>query len=804
MKRSNKKVAQSRVAAAALDMKSARVKAKPAAPAAEVRPTELSSIDAPASVEETEASLTEALTQARQRNDFAEMCDRTEMLRRRLPDSELGFRFGSIALREANRLDDAAALLAAAPPRFAERYWLLAEHVVLAQKRQDWQDTATRAGRLRERFPTGLFGWQAGCDALQKLGDLAAAERLLEEADCVLGEANANYPGKEWLLTTATWLAVRRDAWQQAGERATLLREAFPANEHGWSIGLRSLRLTKKYAELEALLKQGETAQPGKAFLLTEAAALLQAQGDFDEASRQWQRARETRPDLQDGYVGGIQVNNALGRLDESEAIMQDLLARLPTFRWALVEAAQLAQQRLDYAEADRRWAKAASLFPEDRVIRLKHAIVHSLHPVNAKRDWPTTLQRLQSLHDDFPDYAEGWRAHIYALRSQGVGREAEQLAETCIQKMPNEPDLWIQYAHSAADHGDLERATARLKDAANRFPDNAEVQAAFAQALSRSNRLDEADWQYQQGCARFPNSADLACGYAANAAKLQDWPEALRRWTVARERFPSDVRPAQGVLEIYSASEEGAVISPSFAKIDSMAPVKQLGRDQTYRHFESLGGTGQGCEFGIVQLVAGGAEPLGLLRWSHIPSANLAEALENRFDGVGSPEQTLIDFYPTADPANPEYRSIDTRYEFGMHTHVYKKDLSKEKMFAQTCLRMKFLRRKLIQDLEDGVKIFVHKIFERNLTDEELGRLYRAVRSYGDNSLLYVRYEDQEHPSGSVVQADDGLFIGYISGFSMTFPTGRLQRIDLPAWSSICKTVLSLHLAQGRLTRLA
>ena len=235
------------------------------------------------------------------------------------------------------------------------------------------------------------------------------------------------------------------------------------------------------------------------------------------------------------------------------------------------------------------------------------------------------------------------------------------------------------------------------------------------------------------------------------------------------------------------------------------MPPLPQTGvtdalqteRTRLFWQFESLGGSGQGCEFGIVQRIAGGAEPLGLLRWSAVAPEKLLEALKVRFEGVGTPAQTFIDFYSTNDPSNPEYRCRDTRFETVMHTFIFKKDMAEEKMFAQTCRRMAFLRRKLIHDLEEGDKIFVYKIFQRNLSDEELVELHQAMRSYGNNTLLYVRYSNEHNPSGTVVEVEDGLLIGYISGFSMTFPEGRPRTPDLPAWTSICKAALALHLAK-------
>ena len=78
--------------------------------------------------------------------------------------------------------------------------------------------------------------------------------------------------------------------------------------------------------------------------------------------------------------------------------------------------------------------------------------------------------------------------------------------------------------------------------------------------------------------------------------------------------------------------------------------------RDLAMR-FESLGGTGHGCEFGLFQRHFG-AEPLGLLRWADLSHHLLTRALESRFDGVGLPENTIV-FNPAG---SDEWWTKDTR----------------------------------------------------------------------------------------------------------------------------------------------
>ena len=55
------------------------------------------------------------------------------------------------------------------------------------------------------------------------------------------------------------------------------------------------------------------------------------------------------------------------------------------------------------------------------------------------------------------------------------------------------------------------------------------------------------------------------------------------------------------------------------------------------------------------------------------------------------------------------------------------------------------------------------------------LERLHAAVRRHGDNTLFYIRYEDPDHPNGTVEVRAPGLLVGYIDHFSHTPDTDKL-----------------------------
>jgi hypothetical protein len=220
---------------------------------------------------------------------------------------------------------------------------------------------------------------------------------------------------------------------------------------------------------------------------------------------------------------------------------------------------------------------------------------------------------------------------------------------------------------------------------------------------------------------------------------------------------------------------------------LDEPAPISiATGTDSSSRdllmQFESLGGSGHGCEFGIFQR-SQGAEPLGLLRWADLGHSLLTEALEQRFDGVGQPENTDVFVPEGAD----EYWTTDNRYHMAMRSFIKINDVALDKVTKQVHRRLQFLRNKLIEDLEQGTKIFVYKNMFRNLTNEELARLHVAMRAYGKNTLLYVRYARPDRPNGTVEVTAPGLMIGYIDHFAYS-PEDKPLGPNSESWLALCQ----------------
>jgi hypothetical protein len=92
-----------------------------------------------------------------------------------------------------------------------------------------------------------------------------------------------------------------------------------------------------------------------------------------------------------------------------------------------------------------------------------------------------------------------------------------------------------------------------------------------------------------------------------------------------------------------------------------------------------------------------------------------------------------------------------------------------------------------------EGSKIFVFRLTDRNLTPQEIDDLHAAMRAYGTNTLLYVQYEDEAHPNGTVEAMKPGLLIGYMDRFKHS----RMNQLSAaPATASrlaVCRNAYAL-----------
>ena len=203
---------------------------------------------------------------------------------------------------------------------------------------------------------------------------------------------------------------------------------------------------------------------------------------------------------------------------------------------------------------------------------------------------------------------------------------------------------------------------------------------------------------------------------------------------------------------------------------------------------FESIG---ESCEFGLFQRRCD-AEPLGLLRFSSTFLRNLIRGIETEFAGLG--EIDAID--PRLEgAARKEFMIHERTYGLVYHTFVYEGERSVWLVREQEAARLKFLRRKFLEELRASEKIFVY-CFSGPVSEEEIMPLHMALNRHGPSTLLWVVRAEHDWQAGAVEVLGPGLLKGYIDRFARD---GNAHDLSFDGWLAVCANAWALERLRRR-----
>jgi hypothetical protein len=180
---------------------------------------------------------------------------------------------------------------------------------------------------------------------------------------------------------------------------------------------------------------------------------------------------------------------------------------------------------------------------------------------------------------------------------------------------------------------------------------------------------------------------------------------------------------------------------------------------------FESIG---VDCEFGFVQRHFG-IEPLGLLRFAGTGFlSNLLRLFETDFAGLGDPGSLTAsardtEIYRPGDTplVVNEYFIHDDKLIFSFHTWRGPADVSEEQSRAENETKLRFLKRKLLEELEDGEKIWLLKTTGGAEVYEAFA-FHSVINRKARNKLFWVTRSVEGRPSGSVEWLGRDILRGY------------------------------------------
>jgi tetratricopeptide (TPR) repeat protein len=270
----------------------------------------------------------------------------------------------------------------------------------------------------------------------------------------------------------------------------------------------------------------------------------------------------------------------ALGKLDEADAVIKDVLAREPYNREALFAAAELDIARGRAGDAATRFKNAVRLYPDDRRILVSLALVlGSLGDYNQAQNY---IERAEIEHPDdyrvfyYAAYLESKTGKIIAairdveralslrpgfpparnllgsLRYQsGDFNAANRLADESIAANRNDIGAWFLKGMSLWRLSRASDARTTLEQALSIAPDDEFVRAAFENILIASTPL-EAPERSRWAAYHFKRAVDYKNRHLSGEA-LFEYRRALRINPYSEERRDyAEVLKQQGSLESY------------------------------------------------------------------------------------------------------------------------------------------------------------------------------------------------------------------------------------------------------------
>ena len=149
------------------------------------------------------------------------------------------------------------------------------------------------------------------------------------------------------------------------------------------------------------------------------------------------------------------------------------------------------------------------------------------------------------------------------------------------------------------------------------------------------------------------------------------------------------------------------------------------------------------------------------------------------------------------------EHHVHDLRYGWRYRTGRKEGETTPEEVLNSESRRLRFLSDKLLETLSYGEKIFVYKRSQykrdqrKPSIEGDIVPLYRVLRNYGQNFLLWVDLGDAQHPTGTIELMRPGIMLGYLDQFFKdNLAADQLARV-IEGWTSLCKEASRLRKEQ-------
>jgi hypothetical protein len=191
----------------------------------------------------------------------------------------------------------------------------------------------------------------------------------------------------------------------------------------------------------------------------------------------------------------------------------------------------------------------------------------------------------------------------------------------------------------------------------------------------------------------------------------------------------------------------------------------------------------GDDCECGLVQRALG-AEPLSLLRFSTAFLPHVLRGIDTNWHALGDGIHVAVE--------SNEWMTRDRGYDLRWHTFLRPEAIAAEALIAKERAKTALLRRKMIEDVSAGDRIFVVKS-RQSVQYEQVLALHLALNRVAANWLLWVA--TGEHAGGALEVLAPRLMRGHVSRFTRE---GYDSDYVLPEWRAVLANAWSVAKGDG------
>jgi eukaryotic-like serine/threonine-protein kinase len=403
--------------------------------------------------------------------------------------------------------------------------------------------------------------------ALSSTGDLAAAERVLRQAQ-------RRHSGDVWINYDLGGVLERLNRRDDAIRFYTAARAVRPETSHGLADALaargESDEAIEVFRELTRLRpKDGwhflglgdalkERGRPEEAAVVLNQAVeayrvmirrlpnvarfhnnfglVRHSQGQLDHAVAEHREAIRLEPDfagahnnLGNALKGQGQLDQAVAEYREAIRLKPDLVSAHSNLGLALQDQGQLDQAVVEYREAIRLKPDLASAHNnlgnalQDQG-QLDHAVAEHREAIRLK-----------------PDFAEAHNSLGITLKGQGKADEAEAEYREAIRLKPDYANARNSLGTALRDQGRLDQAVAEYREAIRLKPDLASAHSNLGATLRARGQLDQAVAEVREAIRLKPDLADARNNLGAALADLGQLDNAVAEFREAIRLKPGN-----------------------------------------------------------------------------------------------------------------------------------------------------------------------------------------------------------------------------------------------------------------------